>query len=72
MNSEKRKALLNIAPCTHLRLTPIPKLPNMDRDVVVNCIRNWSGEPSIVYGMSERCDGYAIPFSWIEDYEIIE
>ena len=71
MTMAQFKILKNVKEGTHLKLTPIPKLPNMDRDVVVNYIGECCDEPAIIYGMSETCDGYAIPCSWIKDFEIV-
>ena len=64
-------ALNAMKPGTRLRLEPIKKLPNMDRDIVLDGITDCLGEPAILYGVSETCDGYSIPFSWIESYEVL-
>lgn len=68
MTRAEEIALSSLKTGVHLRLTPIPKLPNMDRDIRLDGITDFYGEPAVLYNRSETCDGYSIPFSWIRRF----
>jgi hypothetical protein len=51
-----------------VEITPIEKLPNLDRKFKVNSITN----DSFIYGVSETCDGYEMPFEWFTEIKIVK
>lgn len=50
-----------------IEITPHPKVPNTEKVFRVDDIL----EEGFLYGVSETCDGYVIPYSWIKDIKII-
>lgn len=50
-----------------VEITPISKVPNAERRFKVNDIL----DNGFLYGLSTTCDGYVMPFSWIEDIKIV-
>ena len=50
-----------------VRIVPIKKCPNAERVFVVDDIL----DNGFLYGVSETCNGYVIPFNWVEDISII-
>ena len=51
----------------HLHITPNEKLPNFDRDIIVQGIT----DEGFKYGITETSDGYLYPWWAIEDFEIV-
>lgn len=51
-----------------IEITPNPKVPNAEKIFKVDEIL----EEGFLYGSSETCDGYVIPYSWIKDVKIIQ
>ena len=72
MTRAEEIALSSLKTGTRLKLVPIPKLPNMDRDIRLDSITDFYGEPAVLYNRSETCDGYSIPFSWISSFEVVQ
>lgn len=50
-----------------LEITPISTFPNAERKFKVDDIL----EEGFLYGASETCDGYVIPYYWIQDVKIV-
>lgn len=50
-----------------VEIVPIDKFPNAERRFKVDEIT----EEGFLYGLSEYCDGYVIPFSWIKELKIV-
>lgn len=51
-----------------VEITPIDKVPNAERRFKVDDIT----KEGFLYGLSETCDGYVIPFYWIKDIKIVK
>lgn len=51
-----------------LEITPIDKLPNFDREIVVQDIL----KNGFLYGVTSNSDGYVYPFYAIKDFKIKE
>lgn len=45
-----------------IEIIPIDKFPNADRKFKIN----YFSKDGFVYGLSETCDGYEMPFNWIK------
>lgn len=56
-----------VKPGDTIKITPIDKVPNCEREIKVDYIT----EEGFLYGLSETCDGWIIPFNWIKDFEIV-
>lgn len=50
-----------------VEIVPIDKFPNAERRFKVNGIE----KDGFLYGLSETCDGYVIPFNWIKEIKIV-
>lgn len=63
----KETIIALVKPGDTVEITPISKVPNAERRFNVNDILN----DGFLYGLSTTCDGYVMPFSWIEDIKIV-
>jgi len=74
MTDIRYEELKDIPIGTHIKIIPIDKLSDDNEelnDIKVDDIVNdriWG--TSILYNLSETCDGYVYPFEWIKDYII--
>lgn len=50
-----------------VEIVPIDKFPNAERKFKVDEIT----KEGFLYGLSEYCDGYVIPFNWIKELKIV-
>lgn len=50
-----------------VEIVPIDKFPNAERRFMVND----KLEEGFLYGLSETCDGYVMPYSWIKEIKIV-
>lgn len=57
-----------VKPGDTIEIEPIDKFPNAERKFKVDGIT----EEGFLYGLSEYCDGYAIPFYWIKNIKIVK
>lgn len=68
MNQLKLDIILNLVkPGDIVEIIPIDKFPNAERKFKVDEIT----KEGFLYGLSETCDGYVIPFNWIKDISIV-
>lgn len=58
--------LSSIRPGMRVKITPIPKVPDADTEFVVNEVR----DDGFLYGVTETCDGYVMPFAWIDGISV--
>lgn len=56
-----------VKPGDMVEITPIPKVPNAERRFKVNEVL----DNGFLYGLSTTCDGYVMPFAWIQDIKIV-
>ena len=63
----KETIIALVKPGDIVEITPIPKFPNAERRFKVNEVL----DNGFLYGLSTTCDGYVIPFSWIQDIKIV-
>lgn len=63
----KETIIALVKPGDTVEITPISKVPNAERRFKVNDIL----DDGFLYGLSTTCDGYVMPFSWIEDIKIV-
>ena len=56
-----------VKPGDIVEITPISKVPNAERRFKVDEIL----DDGFLYGLSTTCDGYRMPFMWIEDIKIV-
>lgn len=56
-----------VKPGDMVEITPISKVPNAERRFKVDEVL----DDGFLYGLSETCDGYVIPFTWIQDIKIV-
>lgn len=57
-----------VHPGDTVRIVPIDKVPNADREFKVNKLLN----EGFLYGLSTTCDGYVMPYSWIKSLRVIK
>lgn len=68
MNYTSSMVLQMVKPGDTVEIVPNNKFPNADRVFKVDDIT----EEGFLYGLSEYCDGYVMPFYWIEDLKIVK
>ena len=56
-----------VKPGDTVEITPISNVPNAERRFKVNEVL----DDGFLYGLSTNCDGYVMPFGWIEDIKIV-
>ena len=56
-----------VKPGDTVEITPIPKVPNAERRFKVDEIL----DDGFLHGLSTTCDGYVMPFTWIQDIKIV-
>lgn len=60
--------LNTVKPGDMVEIKPISKVPNCERRFRVDDIT----KEGFLYGLSETCDGYIIPFNWIDKIKIVK
>ena len=63
----KEMIIALVKPGDTVEITPIPKVPNAERRFKVDKIL----DDGFLYGLSITCDGYVMPFTWIQDIKIV-
>ena len=63
----KETIIALVKPGDTVEITPIPKVSNAERRFKVNDIL----DDGFLYGLSTTCDGYVMPFTWIQDIKIV-
>ena len=56
-----------VKPGDRVRIVPRASVPNAQREFKVNAIL----PDGFLFGVTERCDGYILPFMWIKEIAII-
>ena len=57
-----------VKPGDVVRIVPIDKVPNADREFKVNELL----EDGFLYGLSTTCDGYVMPYFWIKSLQVVK
>lgn len=63
----KETVIACVKPGDVVEIVPIDKVPNCERKFKVFGKTNTG----FAYGITETCDGYEIPYSWIKSIKIV-
>ena len=63
----KEMIIALVKPGDTVEITPISKVPDAERRFKVDEIL----DDGFLFGLSTTCDGYLMPFEWIEDIKIV-
>lgn len=68
MDYASQMVLQMVKPGDIVEIQPIDKFPNAERKFKVDAIT----KNGFIYGVSEYCDGYEMPFYWIKSLKIVK